>query len=105
FQFPRDHGSHDEYKTEWWYFTGHLRTEEGRRYGFEVTFFRVGVVPPDTPAGGRWDLRNLALAHFAITDVGRQRFRYYEKLNRASPFTAGAAAKVLKLFHEGWGVG
>jgi predicted secreted hydrolase len=104
FQFPRDHGSHDEYKTEWWYFTGHLRTEKGRRYGFEVTFFRVGVVPPETPAGSRWNLRNLALAHFAVTDVSRQRFRYYEKLNRASPFTAGAASNVLDVFNEGWSV-
>jgi len=104
FQFPRDHGSHDEYKTEWWYFTGHLRTEKGRRYGFEVTFFRVGVVSPDTPAAGRWDLRNLALAHFAVTDVSAQRFRYYQKLNRASPFTAGAASNVLDVFNEGWSV-
>src|SRR6266581_3109678 len=59
FQFPRDHGSHDEYRTEWWYYTGHLRTDNGHRYGFEVTFFRVGVVPPDGVSGTRWDLRNL----------------------------------------------
>src|SRR5947209_6258225 len=50
FQFPRDHGSHDEYKTEWWYYTGNLRTDRGHRYGFEVTFFRVGIVPPDGTA-------------------------------------------------------
>ena len=46
FSFPRDHGTHDEYKTEWWYYTGHLETDAGKRYGFELTFFRVGVVPP-----------------------------------------------------------
>ncbi|MEO8378116.1 MAG: lipocalin-like domain-containing protein [Acidobacteriota bacterium] len=45
FAFPRDHGSHPEYRTEWWYYTGHLRTESGKRYGFELTFFRVGMVP------------------------------------------------------------
>ena len=104
FEFPRDHGSHDQYRTEWWYFTGHLRTEKGQRFGFEVTFFRVGVTPPDVPPGSRWDLRNLALAHFAITDVTRGRFRYYEKLNRASPFTASAAHDVLDVFNEGWRV-
>jgi predicted secreted hydrolase len=102
FSFPRDHGSHDEYKTEWWYYTGHLRTDSGRRYGFEVTFFRVGVVPPDTTSGSRWDLHHLALAHFAVTDVGRQQFRYAEKLNRASPFTASTAAASLNVFNEGW---
>src|SRR2546430_12359597 len=89
FQFPRDHGSHDEYRTEWWYYTGHLRTEGGRRYGFELTFFRVGVVPPDTTQN-RWDLHNLALAHFAITDADPRQFRYAENMNRASPFKASA---------------
>ena len=104
FQFPRDHGSHDEYKTEWWYYTGHLRTDNGHRYGFEVTFFRVGVVPPDERSQSRWDLRNLALAHFAITDIDRQQFRYAEKLNRESPFTASAASGFLDVFNEGWSV-
>ena len=102
FSFPRDHGSHDEYKTEWWYYTGHLRTDAGRRYGFEVTFFRVGVIPPEGASETRWDLRNLALAHFAITDVDRQQFRYAEKFNRASPFTASAASASLDVFNEGW---
>ena len=102
FSFPRDHGSHDDYKTEWWYYTGHLRTDKGHRYGFEVTFFRVGIVPPEGESQSRWDLRNLALAHFAITDVDRQRFRYAEKLNRASPFTASAASDFLDVFNEGW---
>ena len=102
FSFPRDHGSHDEYQTEWWYYTGHLRTDSGRRYGFEVTFFRVGVISPDGVSETRWDLRNLALAHFAITDVGRQQFRYAEKLNRMSPFTASAATASLDVFNEGW---
>src|ERR1700760_3135291 len=92
FSFPRDHGAHGEYKTEWWYYTGHLETDDGKRYGFELTFFRVGVVPPGDAAKTRWDLRSLSLAHFAITDVAANEFRYYEKLNRTSPFTAGAAA-------------
>lgn len=102
FTFPEDHGSHDDYRTEWWYYTGHLRTNDGHRYGFELTFFRVGVLPPDTPAVSRWDLRNVSLAHFAITDVDGKRFRYYEKLNRTSPFTANAATGRLDVFNEGW---
>lgn len=102
FEFPRDHGTHDEYRTEWWYYTGHLKAESGRRYGFEVTFFRVGVVSSDAPRQTEWDLRNLALAHFAITDIDGKKFRYYEKLNRSSPFTAGAAAGRLDVFNEAW---
>jgi predicted secreted hydrolase len=102
FDFPRDHGAHDEYKTEWWYYTGHLTRDDGRRYGFELTFFRVGVMPPAVPAQSRWDLRNLALAHFAVTDIDGKAFRPYEKFNRASPFTAGAAAGILGVFNESW---
>src|SRR5437870_893122 len=46
YAFPRDHGTHDEYKTEWWYYTGHFTATDGRRFGFELTFFRAGIVPP-----------------------------------------------------------
>ena len=102
FEFPRDHGSHDEFRTEWWYFTGHLRTASGRRAGFEVTFFRVGVERDDSPPATAWDLRNLAIAHFAITDVDRREFRYFEKINRASRYTAGAARGHMNVFNEGW---
>src|SRR5579864_3748873 len=104
FRFPRDHGSHGEYRTEWWYYTGHLQTADGHRYGFEVTFFRVGIVPPDVPSHTRWDLHNLALAHFAITDIDRRKFWYAEKLNRESPFTAFAATGYLDVFNESWSV-
>src|SRR5437764_15167292 len=79
FDFPRDHGAHEEYKTEWWYYTGHLRTDDGRRYGFELTFFRVGVIPPGEELQSRWDLHNLGLAHFAISDIDGKDFRSYEK--------------------------
>lgn len=100
YEFPRDHGTHNEYKTEWWYYTGHLRADDGHRYGFELTFFRVGVDPEEQT--NAWELRNLALAHFAITDIDGRDFRYYEKLNRVSPFTANASAEKLELFNEGW---
>ncbi|HEX9162564.1 MAG TPA: lipocalin-like domain-containing protein [Thermoanaerobaculia bacterium] len=102
FEFPRDHGAHDEYRTEWWYYTGHLTTDSGRRYGFELTFFRAGVVPPGAPEQTAWDLRNLSLAHFAITDVSGRKFRYYERLNRSSPFTAAASSGRLDVFNEAW---
>ena len=104
FAFPRDHGSHPQYRTEWWYYTGHLRTAGGRRYGFEVTFFRAGVErggqADDKPTP--WDLHDVMPAHFAITDVEGKDFRYYEKLNRASPFTADAAEGRLDVFNESW---
>lgn len=102
FAFPADHGSHDEFRTEWWYLTGNLRTDGGRELGYEVTFFRVGVVPPDEPPRNAWDLRNLSLAHFAVSDISGKKFRFYERTNRSSRFTANAATGRLDVFNGNW---
>src|SRR5512136_711263 len=67
--FPRDHGAHPEFRTEWWYFTGNLRDGAGNRYGYQLTFFRQGVrLKPANPKNP-WSLRDLYPAHFAVTDV------------------------------------
>ncbi|MBV9743457.1 MAG: hypothetical protein JO099_06820, partial [Acidobacteriia bacterium] len=42
YQFPRDHFNHPDFRTEWWYYTGNLRSADGRRFGFELVFFRQG---------------------------------------------------------------
>src|SRR5438552_18463279 len=70
FAFPRDHGTHDEYRTEWWYYTGHLTTDDGTRYGFELTFFRVGVAAGSgqQAAGSRWEFQDLSHPPSAIAE-------------------------------------
>jgi predicted secreted hydrolase len=45
FEFPRDHGSHPEYRQEWWYVTGNLDSTGGERFGFQLTFFRFALAP------------------------------------------------------------
>ena len=47
FSFPKDHGAHPDYQTEWWYYTGHLIAEDGSKFGYELTFFRYAL-----PLGG-----------------------------------------------------
>jgi predicted secreted hydrolase len=78
FEFPQDHGPHPAFRHEWWYLTGHLRAADGERFGFELTFFRLGLAPPaaTAPAAGTsaWRTRQLYAAHFAITDLSRGRF-------------------------------
>ncbi|MCW5655302.1 carotenoid 1,2-hydratase [Hydrogenophaga sp.] len=67
-RFPRDHGSHNQTRTEWWYLTGHARDTEGRDFGFQLTFFRSRVdAARDLPS--RLAARQLLFAHAAITDV------------------------------------
>src|SRR5579864_5341426 len=67
FGFPRDHFNHPEFQTEWWYYTGNLRTTEGRRFGFELTFFRQGV-DRDAADSNVWDIHDVWMAHLALTD-------------------------------------
>jgi predicted secreted hydrolase len=45
FSFPLDHGPHDEYQTEWWYYTGNLSSADGRKFGYQLTFFRRAMTP------------------------------------------------------------
>ncbi len=103
FQFPRDHASHDQFKTEWWYFTGHLKSAAGRQYGYELTFFRTGTEQrPKADLGSPWNLDNVYLAHFAITDIDQKRFRFYEKVNRKGLKLANARQDLFSVSNENW---
>lgn len=85
FQFPRDHGSHPPFKIEWWYITGHLFTEGGRRFGFQATFFRSALHPStltrDAPATA-FGTNHIFLAHMGLLDVASATFITEERLNR-----------------------
>jgi predicted secreted hydrolase len=101
YSFPRDHGSHDKYGIEWWYYTGNLQTTSGRRFGYQLTFFRVGVDrKPANPS--RWAVRDLYMAHFAISDVDRESFHSFERINRAGIGWAGADSSSYRVWNEDW---
>ena len=91
FVFPRDHGSHPEFRTEWWYVTGHLDASNGRRFGFQTTFFRQSS--PNT--------RQLFLAHSALLDASTGRFLSEERLNREG-WDAGASTTTLDVRNGNW---
>ena len=103
FEFPRDHASHDSFKTEWWYYTGHLATKQGRRFGYELTFFRSGVEnPPKAVPSSPWQMDNVFLAHFAVTDIEKGKFVNFERMNRAGLNVAGARQDACLVFNETW---
>ena len=72
FRFPRDHGPHEAYRNEWWYFTGNLDADDGGRFGFELTIFRFSLSPnaPEND-GSAWATNQVYIGHFAVTDVSR----------------------------------
>jgi predicted secreted hydrolase len=101
FEFPRDHASHPEFKLEWWYYTGNVQTAAGRRFGYQVTFFRVGIDPsPANPS--RWAVRDLFMTHLAVSDPAEGRYRYDERLTRGGPGIAGAATDRYRVWNEDW---
>ena len=89
-EFPKDHGAHPEYQTEWWYYTGNLKSADAKQdFGFQLTFFRVGISPPgserDWPSDpSRWRTRDLFMGHAALTDPVRSRFLFDEKTARGA---------------------
>ena len=99
-EFPRDHGSHPELRTEWWYMTGHAQTA-GRLWGFQVTFFRSRV---DGTQGLRsaFAAKQLLFAHAAITDVTHAKLHHDQRIARAWPGLAEASEADTGLRLQGW---
>jgi predicted secreted hydrolase len=93
--FPADHGPHLGYRTEWWYYTGNLAARDGHRFGFQLTFFRSQMQPPNQrktwplPASD-WRTDQIYLAHAAITDINGQRHLQDERMARPVLSLAGA---------------
>jgi predicted secreted hydrolase len=100
--FPRDHGAHPEFRTEWWYFTGNLRDSSQRRFGYQLTFFRQGVVFEAKEPSSPWAIRDVYLAHFTLTDVTAGRFQYAERVSRKGPGLAGADEKGMHVWLLNW---
>ena len=100
--FPKDHGAHPDYRTEWWYFTGNLNDDSGAPYGYQLTFFRQGLRFGVSSSGNAWDVRDLYLAHFAITEVSKSKFRFTERLSRAGPGLAGARTEGMDIWLLNW---
>lgn len=104
FVFPQDHGPHPEFRNEWWYLTGNLDDERGRRFGFELTIFRFAVTPDRPPADSNWRTNQVYIAHFAVTDVAGERFVVAERFSRGALGLAGAQAEPFRVWINDWSI-
>jgi predicted secreted hydrolase len=94
-RWPRDFGSHDDTRTEWWYLTGWLHEATQApltpAWGFQVTFFRsrtgLQAAPP-----GHFDATQLIFAHAALSDLAAQRLRHDQRIARSGFGIAQAGA-------------
>ncbi len=100
--FPRDHGAHPAYRTEWWYFTGNLSDASDRHVGYQLTFFRFGVRREIENGGNPWQVRDLYMAHFTVTQVEENNFSVAERISRTGPGLAGARTDRMEVWIYNW---
>ncbi len=110
FTFPADHGPHPEFRSEWWYFVGHLAAADGRRFGYQLTLFRNALSPsppseaaaPDGESSSSWRTNQAYMGHFSLTDVAGERFFTAERFARGALGLAGARSAPVEVWLEDW---
>ena len=106
--FPRDLGAHDDFETEWWYYTGNLETEDGRPFGFQFTIFRRALTPEEldshAPDASAWRDNQVYMAHFTVSDIVEDEFYSAERFSRGAADLAGAVAVPYRVWLEDWQV-
>ena len=102
-QFPRDHGAHPEYQIEWWYYTGNLRTDDGKAFGYQLTFFRFALTPQMPERSSGFATNQVYMAHFAVTDASNGEYFCFERRSRGAGGLAGAMGDpTYKVWLEDW---
>ena len=101
YEFPRDHFHHQDFQTEWWYYTGNLTASDGHRFGYELTFFRHGV-DRSSESAGTWYIEDIYLAHLALSDIDGGKFYHSERTNRAGPGIAGVSETEQRIWNGNW---
>lgn len=103
FNFPQDHALHQGFRNEWWYLTGNLATADGRRFGYQVTFFASALRPESAEASSStWDSDRIWMGHLALTDVAAGEHHAFERFSRENPGLAGAQLSPLKIWLDDW---
>jgi predicted secreted hydrolase len=102
FVFPDDHGPHPDFRTEWWYFTGNLISDDNRKFGYQFTIFRTALSKEKSERTSEWNSNQIYMAHFAVTDIDGNKFYYDEKFSREGNNLAGAELNPFKVWLEDW---
>ena len=100
FVFPRDHGAHPDYRTEWWYVTGWLEAQSGP-VGFQITFFRARP-EEQSENPSKFNPRQILFAHAALADPKRGRLLHEERAARAGFSLAHAELERTGVWIDDW---
>lgn len=102
FVFPDDQGPHPDFRTEWWYFTGNLVSDEGKEFGYQFTIFRTALTKEKSERNSEWNSNQIYMAHFAVTDISNNKFYFDERFSREGNNLAGSQASPFKVWLEDW---
>ncbi len=105
FNFPQDHAAHPGFRNEWWYFTGNLETQNGRRFGYQVTFFSSAIRPDaddNCEVGNAWCTNAIWMGHAAISDISSETHMAAEIFSRQEPGLAGATLNPFRVWINDW---
>ncbi len=102
FKFPQDLGPHQEYQTEWWYYTGNLSSKDGRDFGYQLTFFRRALSPFEINRESNWSTNQIYFAHFALSDIESGKFYSSERWSRGALGLAGAESDLFRVWIDDW---
>jgi predicted secreted hydrolase len=102
FIFPDDHGPHPDFRTEWWYFTGNLISDDNRKFGYQFTIFRTALTKEKSETNSDWNSNQIYMAHFAVTDIDGNKFYFDERFSREGNNLAGAKANPFIVWMEDW---
>jgi predicted secreted hydrolase len=91
-QFPADYAAHPDFQTEWWYYTGNLTADSGRRFGYQFTIFRRAISPQTFETASEWRSDQIYLVHFTVSDIEGEQFYHEERYSRGGADLAGATA-------------
>lgn len=97
YQLPKDLAAHPNYKIEWWYLTGHLKTKQGAEYGFQWTLFRNSL-SPKAKLGNAFDSNQIYFFHSALTDLQKNKHSFFE--DRSRGFMGEAKVDLETLNHK-----
>ncbi len=102
FVFPYDAGPHFGFRSEWWYYTGNLESQNGRLFGYQLTIFRQALSADKLESSSTWRTNQVYMAHFAVTDIHAKRFYSFSRMTRGASGLAGAQFKPYRIWVEDW---
>ncbi len=107
--FPRDHGAHPDFRTEWWYLTGIVESTKktGDRFGFQCTFFRTSTgLKRSSKRFSAFTPEQLVMAHFAVTTLSAnlpsKPLTHVQRIARAGFNLAGASEETTDVHIRDW---